>query len=189
MPDEIHWTLALDDIKEFFDESPDRGIAISLPAIIDNRLTSILRAIMLPEKKLLDEMFQPSGALGNFKTKINLVYVLRLINKEFYEDLCAVNKIRNYFAHKLEIKELEQTPIQSWIKGMHIYRTLIAMSKNPPKRDKAADFGKALMRLELDSMRNCFRSCVRLLILRLNDLERTLIADAAKARPPFRTRP
>ena len=72
MPDEIHWTLALDDIKEFFDESPDRGIAISLPAIIDNRLTSILRAIMLPEKKLLDEMFQPSGALGNFRTKINL---------------------------------------------------------------------------------------------------------------------
>lgn len=32
----------LDDIKEYFDESPDRGIAISLPAIIDNRITSIL---------------------------------------------------------------------------------------------------------------------------------------------------
>lgn len=187
MPDEPHWTLALDDIKEFFDESPDRGIAISLPAIIDNRLTSILRAIMLPEKKLLDEMFQPSGALGNFKTKINLVYVLGLINKEFYDDLSAVNKIRNYFAHRLEIKELEQKPIESWIKGMHIYRTLIAMRDNPPKRDPAADFGKALMTVELDSMRNCFRNCVRFLILRLNDLERKLIAD--KAKPPSGARP
>ena len=67
---------------------------------------------------------------------------------------------------------------------------VIAMSNNPPKRDKAADFRKAVMRLELRLMRNCFRSCVRLLILRLNDLERTLIADKdSKTEPPFGARP
>jgi hypothetical protein len=52
MPDDPDWHLKLDDIKEFFDDSPDRGIAISLPAIIDNRLTSILKAVMLPNEKL-----------------------------------------------------------------------------------------------------------------------------------------
>lgn len=173
----LHWTLDLDDIKEFFDDSPDRGIAISLPAIIDNRLTSILKAGMRDDEKLLNELFQPSGALGNFKTKINLAYMLGLVDKEFYQDLLAVNKIRNYFAHRLEIKRLEQHPISAWIKGMGIYRSLVSIKDKPVSSDdKAAAFAKALMNAELDTMRNCFRNCVRFMVLRLNDMEKTMLA-------------
>jgi DNA-binding MltR family transcriptional regulator len=193
VPDEPHWTEALDDIKEFFDDSPDRGIAISLPAIIDNRLTSILKAIMLPEEKLLNELFQPSGAFGNFKTKISLVYMLGLINKQFYQDLSAINKIRNYFAHRLEVKRLDQPPIDAWIKGMDVYRSLVSIKDKPVSPDdKAAAFAKALMIAELDTMRNCFRNCLRFVILRLNELERTLLAAkeahgkavASRPKPP-----
>jgi len=65
----LMWDFELDDIKEFFDESPDRGIAISLPAILDNRLTSLLKGFMRADEKILNEMFQGSGPLGSFKTK------------------------------------------------------------------------------------------------------------------------
>jgi len=196
MPDDPHWAEALDDlddIKEYFDDSPDRGIAISLPAIVDNRLTSILKAIMLPDEKLLNELFQPSGALGNFKTKISLVYLLGIVNKEMYQDLSAINKIRNYFAHRLEIKRLDQHPIDAWIKGMGVYRSLVSIKdKSVSPDDKPAAFAKALMIAELDTMRNCFRNCIRFMIVRLNELERTLLAAkkahgktvASRPKPP-----
>ena len=132
---------------------------------------------MLPDEKLLNELFQPSGALGNFKTKISLVYLLGIVNKEMYQDLSAINKIRNYFAHRLEIKRLDQHPIDAWIKGMSVYRSLVSIKDKPVSPDdKPAAFAKALMIAELDTMRNCFRNCVRFMIVRLNYLEKTLLA-------------
>ena len=132
---------------------------------------------MLPDEKILNELFQPTGALGSFKTKTNLAYMLGLVNEEFYQDLSTIIKIRNHFAHRVDIKRLEQDPISIWIKGMASYRSLVAIRDRPPSPDnKAANFAKTLMMAELDSMRNCFRNCVRFMILRLNEIERTLLA-------------
>jgi DNA-binding MltR family transcriptional regulator len=173
------WEFELDDIKEFFDESPDRGIAISLPAILDNRLTSILRASMRADEKILNEMFQPSSPLGSFKTKINMAYLLGFIDKEFFLDLVTILKIRNHFAHKLEIKSLEQSPIKGWIKGMSLYAVLIGIkNKIPSPQDpEHAKFATALMNAELLTMRDCFRMCIRFMILRLNEIESYLQAQ------------
>jgi len=171
----------LDDIKEYFDDSPDRGIAISLPAILDNRVTSILKAIMLPDERILNELFSPNRALGSFKAKVDLIYLLGLIDKEFYQDLTVINKIRNRFAHDVAIKELEKHPIGTWIKDMGVYRGLVAMRDRPndpsdTPEAKAANFAKALMTVELDTMRNGFRNCIRFMIVRLNEIEQTLLA-------------
>jgi DNA-binding MltR family transcriptional regulator len=161
-----------DDIKEFFDESPDRGLAISLPAILDNRLTSILKVTMRGDEKLFNELFQPSGPLGNFKTKINLVYMLGIVDKEFYQDLLAICKIRNYFAHRLAIKTLEQHPISAWIKGMEIYRVTVAsVHKLVRSNPEFAKTWNSMMKLETQTMRDSFRICIRFMILRLNEAE------------------
>ena len=83
-----------DDIKEFYDLSPDRGLAITLAAIVDNRLTSILKLLMRSDApKLANELFQPTGPLGNFRTKVSLAYMLRVFDKPFYEDLMTVLRI------------------------------------------------------------------------------------------------
>jgi DNA-binding MltR family transcriptional regulator len=120
-PGEPWWDLP--DIREFYDDSPDRGIAISLPAIIDNRLASILALVMRDDKKLLSELL--NGPLGNFGTKINLVYMLGIVKEDVYRDLRVIHKIRNEFAHKVEIKQLDQHPISAWIKSMTVYQAAV----------------------------------------------------------------
>lgn len=172
----------IDDIKEFYEDSPDRGLAISLPAIIENRLTSILRAIMRPDEKILNELFQPSGALGDFGTKIRIAYMLRIVEKEFYEDLRSINKIRNHFAHRLEIKSLEQHPISAWIQGMHVYSTLIQVRDNPTHSDEK--FEKALgvmLKVQLSTMRDSFRECIRMMIHHLNNFEQSIRKDRPRS--------
>jgi len=50
--------------------------------------------------------------------------MLEYIDKQFFDDLVTVLKIRNQFAHRLEIKSLEQNPIKNWIKGMNVYAVM-----------------------------------------------------------------
>jgi DNA-binding MltR family transcriptional regulator len=164
-----------DDRKEFYSESPDRGMAISLGAIVEDRLTVILKKIMRPEIKLANEIFQPTGPLGNFRTKISLVYLLGLVDKPFYEDLSTVNRIRNRFAHQLKIKSFEQHPICAWIKSMRVYPTLVALRDRPSHPDRK--FAKALsfsMKIQLETARDSYRECLRLIIHHLSVIEHRL---------------
>jgi DNA-binding MltR family transcriptional regulator len=178
-PDALSEWWELTDIREFYDESPDRGIAISLPAIVEDRLTSILTLTMLDNKKLLNELFHPSGPLGNFGTKITLVYMLGIVNEEVYRDLKVINKIRNCFAHRVDIKTLAQPPIKAWIESMGTYQGMVQISKRQYHAGKEAQtdadkFVIAIARTDLSDMRWTFRSCLRLMIIRLNEIEQKL---------------
>jgi DNA-binding MltR family transcriptional regulator len=58
----------------------------------------------LPEKdKIVNELFEFNQPLGNFSNKINLCYSLGLIDKIVKDDLNMIRKIRNNFAHELNI--------------------------------------------------------------------------------------
>lgn len=105
------------DIKEFYDDSPDRGLAISLPAILDNRLTGILKAIMRPDHDVVTDLFRSGGALGNFGARIRMAYGIGLIAPETYRDLKTVSKIRNDFAHKVSIKKVDDEPVSGSNQG------------------------------------------------------------------------
>jgi hypothetical protein len=65
----------------FLERNPERGIAIVLPTVIENHLTSILKAAMRPNTAISNDLFSPRGAFGNFGTKIRLSYMLELIRK------------------------------------------------------------------------------------------------------------
>jgi hypothetical protein len=64
--------LSAEEIRAFYDHSSERAMAIMLGAIVENHLTALLRLLMRREKTLADEMFNPSGPLGPFGTKIRL---------------------------------------------------------------------------------------------------------------------
>lgn len=186
------------EIEDFYDSSPDRAIAISLPAIVENHLTSYIHAVMRPDAKILNELFHPSGALGNFGTKIRLAYMLALIPKETYKDLIVIGKIRNEFAHKPSVKSLDQQPIKSWIHGLFIYATLDKIRKGPTAEEKQQgkypeNFLKSLtitIRHQLETTQGAFRECIRLYIHHLANSEKAWRANAAKinsqsvAKPP-----
>jgi DNA-binding MltR family transcriptional regulator len=160
------------EMEDFHDRSPHRSIAISLTALVENRLTSYLRIVMRQDPKIANDLFQPSGPLANFGTKIRLAYMFGLIAPEFSKDLLIINKIRNEFAHKPEVKRFDLPPINVWIRDMYAHKTLTALRDKPsepePKeKPYSEDFLHALqstLKTELESPEGPFKECVRLFL-------------------------
>jgi hypothetical protein len=170
---------AKDDIKEFYDDSPHRGPGIALPTILENRVTEMLKFAMRRDAAIEKELFRGSGALGDFGVKIQLAYMLGLIAKETYSDLDILRRIRNDFAHNVKIKSFDDESISNRIKSMHVYKILIDLRNRRPFDPRRAEpFNEKLraqiLRDEMDTMRDSFRMCVRLLIHHLNNLEEAL---------------
>ena len=65
-------------------------------------------------------LFQSSGPLGTYAAKIRagLAYLLGWIGKDVFDDLIAIGKIRNRFAHAIEAKNFSDQKISTWLKGM-----------------------------------------------------------------------
>ena len=163
-----------DDIKEFYDQSPDRGLAISLPVIIENRITSILQGALRHDEKIWNELFRPSGGAGTFSQKVNLAYMMHLIPEGLFDDLRILIKIRNRFAHELEIKSLEQHPISTWIREMVVYSDLKRIAETPVDLSQMTNqerTGYNIILSTVASPRETFRECVRLMIHHLYNLE------------------
>jgi hypothetical protein len=118
--------LTKDEIEAFYDALRDRDRAIVLSAIAENHLTSLLQLLMLRhEKEISGQLFNPSGPLGPFGTKIRVAYMLRIIPPEVYKDLILVSKIRNKFAHDLSVKSFDDQKITDWVKSMHHYKMFL----------------------------------------------------------------
>jgi len=78
----------------------DRGAVLISAAILDEQLKDILKAF-LTNSKSSNELLESSNApLGTFSSRINSCYSLGLIQKNEFEELNTIRKIRNEFAHK-----------------------------------------------------------------------------------------
>lgn len=118
--------LTKDEIEAFYDALRDRDRAIVLSAIAENHLTSLLKLLMRRhEKEISAQLFNPSGPLGPFGTKIRVAYMLRIIPPQVYKDLILVSRIRNKFAHDLSVKSFDDQKITDWVKSMHHYKMFL----------------------------------------------------------------
>lgn len=81
----------------------DRAAGIVAGSITERRLEEALRSIMKPDQPTIaTELFRPTGALGPFKTKIDIAYMLGIFSPDAYKDMANLKTIRNNFAHELE---------------------------------------------------------------------------------------
>lgn len=177
---------AKDDIKEFYDNSPHRGLGIALPTILENRLTEALKIVMRRDATIEKDLFRGPGALGSFAVKIQLAYMLGLIAKDTYRDLDILRKVRNDFAHNVKVKTFDDQRISNRIKSMHVYKVLVGLRDTHPFDPRRVEpFLKKvqaqILRDEMGSTRDAFRMCVRMLIHHLNKLEQ----DLRKAPTPW----
>lgn len=168
----------------FYDHSSDRAMGVVLGAIVENHLTEVLRLLMRREEDLTRELFHPSGPLGPFGTKIRLAYMLRIIGPELYRDLIAVNKIRNKFAHDLDVVSFDDPPIKDWLQNMYICGIVKRITKEAQERiDKGAsvdhtkDFVASGFML---STRDTYRACLRFLVHQIVDQENEIKAAEEK---------
>ena len=92
--------------------SNDRVSIIVAVAEMDSRLTSVLRASLLPVGKNDDDdsLFGSDRPLSSFSARIHLAYRLGLIDDSFARALHLIRKMRNEFAHATMPGSLNESP-------------------------------------------------------------------------------
>lgn len=91
--------------KEIDETQSDRAAAIVAATFVEDHLTRLLRWNLEQDDKLLDQLFRPGGPMGDFGVKINLAYLIGLYSKTAWKELDTIKKIRNDFAHKMEVRD------------------------------------------------------------------------------------
>ncbi|MEK3747877.1 MltR family transcriptional regulator [Paenibacillus sp. FSL E2-8871] len=115
-------TTIPDEVVKFrlhLDKETDRGCALMAAAFLDELLKKLLEKYMVNEPNSFKELFTGSGGLSSFSSKINLSYLLGLISEKSKRDLHIIRKIRNEFAHSMEIIDFEHPPIASRCRELH----------------------------------------------------------------------
>ena len=158
---------SFEEIDAFYlaSSSEARTSGILWPAIIESRIDALLKTGLRSEEKVFKDLFQPGGSLGNYTIKVQLAYLLGWLEKDLYEDLHLVIKIRNRFAHTLEANNYKDEKICSWLRSMHSYKKLPEVKewaekkfKNNPKAVNKDFLPKISEAINDDQKR--FRFCV-----------------------------
>lgn len=96
-PEREEWTTFVEDL---INES-DRAAVILGAAKIDTQLYQILQKVLVPCASGGDELLDGDRPLSSFHSRINMIYRLGLIDRQFAWALHLIRKIRNAFAHEL----------------------------------------------------------------------------------------
>jgi hypothetical protein len=99
------------------------GEAIYGAALVESELERMLLTYMpTVSNNLARRLFDGFGPLNTFSAKIDLSRALGLINADTYRDLCAVQAIRNAYAHPRERLHFQSAKIQELAKAFKEWR-------------------------------------------------------------------
>jgi hypothetical protein len=111
----------------------DRSVAIVGGTLVETNLRHALTCFMHKNKKITDETFRSTGAFGAFETKIRLGRLIGLYGENAHNDLMVIKKIRNKFAHSIEVKDFESKQISDWSKNFRLVERYTSTSPPLPK--------------------------------------------------------
>jgi DNA-binding MltR family transcriptional regulator len=113
----------------------DRGCAMIVAALLDDKLAQLLRTCMIQDAKYGEEIasfFRGSEPLGSFSSRIKLAHYLNLISRQVRQDLDIIRKIRNDFGHKLEFEDFNTPSIKA--RCMNLQHDLMEENQNPREK-------------------------------------------------------
>ncbi len=91
----------------------DRGAVLVASSMIEEALKNLLIAKLVPSSTNDDKLFNGGNApLGTFSSKIEMAYRLGLIRREWKELLDIFRKLRNDFAHNVEVNNFKIPKVQ-----------------------------------------------------------------------------
>jgi DNA-binding MltR family transcriptional regulator len=90
----------------------DRAGAIVLSALVEDHLITLLKASLHQEEVIIKEMFNGTGPLAAFSTKIKLAFLIGLISEKALKNLDYIRKIRNAFAHNYSVSSFDSSPVR-----------------------------------------------------------------------------
>ncbi|MCF1479390.1 hypothetical protein FS782_20170 [Agrobacterium vitis] len=136
------------DINKEIGSGSDRGIALVYVSYFDYLLEEIIKSFLCADAP--KEIFEGSNSpLSSFSSRISMALALGLIDKDEARFLNLTRKIRNDFAHGLDVS-FEDTVIKS--RSKQLYEALEAQQVDSPD----IDTGQAYFRAA------CLQLCLRI---------------------------
>jgi len=145
-----------------------RAAGIMWPLIVERRVTALFDLAIRPDEQVKNQLFQPSGALGSYGVKIQLAYLLGWLPKETYDDLVTISKIRNRFAHVIEVKDFSDQKIAAWLQNLQGSRRLPEMIEQLRKEGHSGHL-YTLERIAEEPLSN-FQFCISQMLYHLDRL-------------------
>jgi len=97
-----------------------RVVAIVVGAYIEDYLTGLIKK-KLPglNSALSDRIFRPSeGALGSLARKLDMARALEVLNADTCKEAVLIARIRNRFAHKIEVDSFDHPEVAELIDSL-----------------------------------------------------------------------
>jgi DNA-binding MltR family transcriptional regulator len=145
----VWWIGGSDKIAKALEQlgrSSDRAIAIIAAAIMEEHITEAIKRRWQDAPAVIRRMLQTEGPLGNFGPKIDLVFLMGLISPEGHRDMTLIKKVRNKFAHYLDVDDFNTPVIKGWCFDLKHFENFVltdAEMAGAPKGRKL--FGQAGM--------------------------------------------
>lgn len=144
----------------------DRGCALLAASYLEHLLEKVLKKKLIGTKKKKEELFDYTGPLGTFSSRIKLSYSIGLIPESESFDLHIIRSIRNKFGHSVLTSSFEDESIKKECDKLKTVRNNVISSR--------ARFNSAVASTSatlIHEISNCkpFVKCSRLDIKSLND--------------------
>jgi hypothetical protein len=81
------------------EEQTDRAAAIVAGSYLEDFLAAMIRSTFTQDDKVLNQFFNGMGPLATFSAKIDMAYLLHLVDEDNRKRLHQIRRIRNEFAH------------------------------------------------------------------------------------------
>lgn len=121
----------------FQQENNDRAVAIIGPAFLDSLLEQVLTNFLIEDEREVSRLLSYDQPIGSFGNRTSMAYCLGLIEKTVRDDLRLVGKIRNRFAHRLDVT-FETPPIRDWCLALKWHR--LGTVREPPADATPRDY-------------------------------------------------
>lgn len=107
------------DFRSALDSETDRGCALMAASYLDDQLKRLLTAFFVDDPKSVQALFEGTGALSSFSSRIEAVYALGLVPRAARRDLDLIRKIRNDFGHTAQPLSFDDGRIASRCAEFH----------------------------------------------------------------------
>jgi hypothetical protein len=123
---EMSWSILTHDqqtaIAELEFSKSERVAALVGCAMLDQSLRLSIECRLRADRDMLRKIFAPNGTLGDTTRKIDVAYMLSIVEKDIHGALSGIAEIRNLFAHSLSMRLDAQDPkMQSALKRLTLH--------------------------------------------------------------------
>jgi len=138
-----------DELFKALSKESDRGVVLISASFLEEAIESLIRARFsaryLKSKNFFDSLFNTDRPLYSFSAKIKICYAMDLIGGWIYRNLEIIRKLRNRFAHGVELARFdlpEVVQLTERLKSADVAVTTITKKESNTKKAKKIKIAK-----------------------------------------------